>query len=362
MPLTDRLCAGAKPADRPRYLIDGEGLYLKISRTGTKTWMYRSRTGGDQWKKLGRYPAMTLLQARNRAAEAAGNGFVMRTVREAYAEYLPVLRRSYGSHGEIERRFHADILPRLGEQQLDRVTRVQVSQALQTIVARGALVAANRTLPDLKNFFAWCVEKGWINANPAREITRRSVGGKEKSRERALTEDELRRFIPHLDKQTGRFSYLTRLALGLILLTGQRPSEVLGYDERERAGCWWTIPAERTKPRRAQKVYLSPQARHLFKLAVQLAGSRPFEGTTHRIISKAVLRLQFDPPFTPHDLRRTMSTRLADMGVMPHVIEKMLNHRMEGTMAIYNRAEYLPERQAAWRLWGRWLAKIRRET
>ncbi len=49
--------------------------------------------------------------------------------------------------------------------------------------------------------------------------------------------------------------------------------------------------------------------------------------------------------YTPHDLRRTMATRLSDLGVMPHVIEKMLNHQMEGVMAVYNRAEYLEERK-----------------
>lgn len=56
--------------------------------------------------------------------------------------------------------------------------------------------------------------------------------------------------------------------------------------------------------------------------------------------------------FTPHDLRRTGATRLADLGVAPYVIEKILNHAMEGVLAVYNKAEYLEERRAALEMWG----------
>ncbi len=73
-------------------------------------------------------------------------------------------------------------------------------------------------------------------------------------------------------------------------------------------------------------------------------------------LSRAVLRMRAEGllkvEFTPHDLRRTFSTRMADMGVMPHVVEKCLDHLMEGVMAVYNRSTYEPERRAAMALWG----------
>jgi integrase len=75
----------------------------------------------------------------------------------------------------------------------------------------------------------------------------------------------------------------------------------------------------------------------------------------HRVLSHALRRLKAD--YTPHDLRRTYASRLADLGVAPHVIEKLLDHKMVGVMAVYNRAEYWPERIAAQRLWDRKLAK-----
>jgi hypothetical protein len=54
-----------------------------------------------------------------------------------------------------------------------------------------------------------------------------------------------------------------------------------------------------------------------------------------------------------------MATWLAENEVAPHVIEKLLNHALGGVMAVYNRAEYLPDRRAAWLLWGRYLSSLR---
>lgn len=337
------------------FISDGDGLWVRITPAGKKTFVVRSDRGGKtRWKVIGYYPTMTLLEARNRASDAKGRGFVRRTVQEAYLEYKTLLRRTYASWEEIDRRFESDLLPVLGDKSVDRVTRVDCSEAIQVIVARGSRVAANRTLADLKHFFTWCVERGWMEVNPADKITRRSAGGRERPKERALSTQELGRLISDLQV---RFSLRTRLALALLLATGQRPSEVLGIQDTEIKGTWWTIPAERTKPKRAHKVYLSPQARAILRLA----GSRPFRGLTHRTLDRAVMRLGWDIPFTPHDLRRTMATRLTDLGTNPIVIEKMLNHRLEGTMAVYNVAEFLPERREAWRLWGRHLAQLRRQ-
>lgn len=346
---------------KDKFVADGGGLYVRVTVTGKKTFVYRTQVGGtSRWRVLGHYPTMSLLQARNRAAQMATKGFVLHTVAEAYTEYLPTLRRAYDEPEQVESRFKRDILPQLGARRLLDVDRAAVSEVLQKIVDRGSPVAANRTLPDLKHFFAWCVERGWLEKDPALGITRKSVGGRERGKRRTLSFEELQRFIPEL--RGTRLALKTRLALALILLTGQRPSEVLEFHvaQLQPGGYWWFVPAAHTKTKDAdQKVYLSSLARHLLKLAIQQFGKRPF-GFHHTTLSQAVRRLKWDPPFTPHDLRRTMSTRLADLGVAPHVVEKMLNHKMEGVMAVYNRAEYLPERRAAWRLWGAKLAQLRR--
>ena len=55
-------------------------------------------------------------------------------------------------------------------------------------------------------------------------------------------------------------------------------------------------------------------------------------------------RNEFEPPFTPHDIRRTVATRLNDAGIAPHIVEKMLNHHLQGVMRVYNKAQYEDER------------------
>jgi integrase len=69
-------------------------------------------------------------------------------------------------------------------------------------------------------------------------------------------------------------------------------------------------------------------------------------------------RGHIEPPFTAHDLRRTFSTRLNGLGVMPQVVEKLLNHVLEGVLAVYNLHEYALERAAALELWTKELERI----
>lgn len=358
--ITDRHIKYLRPTDKVQYLCDEGGLYLKVSAAGTKTWTWRSQEARNRrWIKIGRYPAMSLLEARQKTQELNSIGVkALRTVQSAYLEYLPQLRRHYASHGEIERRFWVDVLPFIGEKRIDEVTRQDLSDILHHIVQRGSPVAANRTFADVNHFMNYCVARGWISSNPLLGVTRRHIGGKEIPKDRNLSFDELELFIPALLED--RFALETRLALGLLLTTGQRSGEILGLHKREVDRTWWHIPPERTKNRKEQKVYLSPQARALLRIAFKHFGARPFSSDT-RALAKALSRLEWPEPFTPHDIRRTVATRMADLGVLPHVIEKVLNHRAPGVVAVYNRAEYLPERKAAWRLWGRHLAALRRQ-
>ena len=95
-------------------------------------------------------------------------------------------------------------------------------------------------------------------------------------------------------------------------------------------------------------------------------GSAPVSG-----FSKAKIRLDQEilklapemplPGWTLHDLRRTIATGLADMGVLPHITEKILNHNpkaLSGVAGIYNRHEYLAERKAAIGTWDQRVAML----
>jgi integrase len=233
----------------------------------------------------------------------------------------------------------------MGTRDIATITRRDISGVVQKIIDRGSPVAANRTLADLNHLFQFAWERGYVEVNPCSGFSRKSAGGREKPRDRALDWDEIESLFG-----TEYDSPVTRVALYICLLTGQRASEVLWIMTQPPAR-WVELPD--TKSGRPHKVYLSVQVRAALKLLNGLPPPR-----SHRVLSHALRRV--GASFTPHDLRRTMATRLADLGIAPHVTEKMLNHQMEGVMAVYNHAEYLPERKAAWRLWGAEIAKKRR--
>lgn len=345
MKLTDRQIRSLKADAKDQFYADGEGLYLRVSKSGTKTFHYRKQAAGkNAWVKLGTYPETSLLQARTLLTQLT-SGNELATVESVYKLFRKVVLCKYKRPEISESRFALDILPKLGNKAVALVTKRDITNVLQGILDRGSPVSANRTLADLKHFFQFAWERGYIETNPSDGVTRKAIGGKEAPRDRALSWEEIGSFLATL--RVCGMDIGTKAALYLCLLTGQRASEVL---EIMRTG---SCDLATTKSGRVHKVHFSIQVRAVLKL---LRGLPPPKD--HRVLSHALRRIS--ATFTPHDLRRTMATRLPDLGVMPHIIEKMLNHKMEGVMAVYNHAEYLPERQAAWSLWGYELAKKRR--
>lgn len=354
--LSDRAIRALKPASKHQFIADGNGLYLRVQPTGAKTWMYRSRVGGTaRWITIGNYPTLSLLNARRKVLDLAGSQLPENVTFEfAYDEYFKRIASRYERPEIIEQRVKANLLPSLRTRALGGITRAELTSVLHAIVDRGSPVMANRTLADVKHIFEYAVSRGWLNENPAERITRKIIGGKEGSRDVTLSFDAIQAFLKLLleDFHGKRGMHVTTVAgLYLCLLTGQRASEVLWVISNWAGERLITVPC--TKMNRPHKIHLSRQARATIRL---LSGTKP--PNDHRVMSHALRRLSAE--FTPHDLRRTMATRLSDLGVAPHVIEKMLNHQMTGVMAVYNRAEYLDEREAAWVLWGRKIAELRR--
>lgn len=356
MALSDRAIKNLKPTDKHQFVADGAGLYLRVHPTGTKTFVLRSRRNGKaRWISLGEYPTMSLLEARKAALGASGKELPgKRTVQQAYDLWIKQVRKTYKSPGQVEWRAGKYVLPALGGKQLASIRRADLADLLST-VAEKAPVSANRVLTDLKLLFSYSVERGWIEDSPAAALTQKAAGGREESRSRVLSDDELGRFISLL--RSDRFADKTRLALALALLTGQRSGEVRGLTDLEIKNNTWELPAQRAKNGVACVVTLTPVVTLTLRYAFKF-GAKPFDGMEGQVLSRAMARMKFEPNATPHDLRRTMATWMADNGVLPHVVEKCLNHKMAGVMAIYNRAEYTAEKAAAWRAWHRHLLRL----
>jgi integrase len=413
---TVKALEAAKPRASDYYLRCERGLFLRVYPSGRKAFVYRFEVDGKSRKvenarAFGHGPdRISLEQARlwaseQRALRLAGRDPVLaaaglRSLRRlrltpsgdypagtfgAVAEefFVRVIAREYRRPGDVRRILDADLLPDLGRRPIKELRLAEVQQSLNKIVDRGSPVAANRALLVAKKVFRYARTQGLIEFNPLGDISRRDVGGKEGERERALTFAELATFWRVIAAHEG-LSWQVRGCLQLLVLTGQRIGETLAArwgDVDLKAGTW-SMPAENTKSGRAHLVHLSPLALELLE---SIRGRDGREGARkaqeplfcadevddqpveRRSVTRALDRLQTPPAknvpaelpierFTPHDLRRTFRSRLSDLGIAPHVAEKLIAHRLGGVLQIYDRAEYLTERAAAMAAWD---AKLR---
>lgn len=339
--LAERTIRSAKPSDKDQFLADGKGLYLRVTKHGDKVFLHKNQRGGKTtWTTLGHYPAMGLAEARAVLAKRK-SGRQAPTVKEAFDAYYKHLETQFRDPEQTQRMFEKELLPKHGDKQISMLERVDITDILQEVVDRGSPVMANRMLTQFRRFFDYCEDKGWVE-NLLEKVKRRNIGGKETPKDRNLSWDEIVSFLGNLPKWG--VTPGTKWALYGCLLTGQRASEVLTISPDGKVI---------TKMNREHQVPLTRLTR--FWLS-RIPSEIPRD---HRVLSHALRRIE--QTFTPHDLRRTFASRLADLEVAPHVIEKMLDHQMVGVMAVYNRAEYWPERLAAQKLWDRKLSKLRKK-
>ena len=344
--LSDRFIRNAKPG----MYADGGGLYLQVYATGKKAFLHRTQVGGRSTKRvIGHYPAMGLAAARE-AVEQLASGFVSMTVRDAFEEYFKHAGPRHRKPELLRRTFEKDILPTIADVKLEDLTRADLTRVFKIPVARGAPTTGNAALMATKTFLNYCEAMGWMQRNPIEKTKKETIGGPAKAKDRTLSWAEISDFLHWLADDKRQIEWGTRVGLYLCLLTGQRAAEVLSFRMTGRPYMEGDAKRTRAGPVR-YKVPLTPE----IKAAVTKFTPRPARPGT---LSQCMAREGFD--FTPHDLRRTFASRLADLGVFPHVVEKLLNHKMVGVMATYNRSEYWPERVEAQRMWGRKLRELRK--
>jgi len=278
----------------------------------------------------------------------------------------------------VIRMFEKDILPFIGNYKLKEITRREIfKKVLDPITDRGAKTQANKTLSTLKQMFNFGVERDLIQGNPISTVKKKSVGGLEKSRTRALEFEEVIQVFERLPKLG--ISQQVIFALKCITLTGCRPIEVTGaqWQEFDFDKMIWTIPAERVKQNKdGERTHKVPITQNMLILLDELRaafgylnskyvfpstttnksgpGEQPVDRhSLSRSISRKLEQLGVSK-FVPHDLRRTVSTRLGDddIGTDPIVIEKILNHQLQGVQGVYNMQGYMEKRRKALEEWG----------
>ncbi len=230
---------------------------------------------------------------------------------------------------------------------------------------------ANRTAALLVQLFKFGIHRRIVKSSPVQLLYR--PGGKEKPRERTLTDDEIKAFLTD-PKDATRFTRLSHV-ITLLLLTGQRRGELAlaRWTDVDLVQRTWTIPAENTKTGRGHVVPLTEWAVREFATLKRLAEGSPWvlpasTGTQHvdpkqltRGVSKCKKRFKARGiiQFTLHDLRRTCRTGMARLKVEPHIAERVLNHAQERIPGTYDRYEYQEEKRVALEKWANHLEMLR---
>jgi integrase len=391
--LTDRAVAAARTDRTQDDLRDTvvPGLTLRVYPSGRKVWgivWWNPDTQRRRWFKLGVYPGVALAQARNMAkaklgavadgadpqaerVEARQGGHTVADLAGEYLERYAARQKRAKSYKLDEQQLERYVLPAWGDRSAAEISRRDVKRLLEdlangTIAKRGEpTTTAPRSLRALlSKMFGWGVDEEILPANPAAGV---KLPVKPKSRNRVLSEDEIRTLWTELERLEEN-APVTAAAFRLLLLTAQRTGEVLGMMWSDVAGDLWTIPAERSKNHRSHRVPLSPQALDVLESLRPLTGSSPyvFESpvkpghplSTLKNTKKAIMRRSGMKPWTPHDLRRTAATHLTSGGTPRLVVERLLNHAEHGVAAVYDRSAYDAEKRRALLWWGRRVEQI----
>jgi len=396
-------------ADKPSH-----GLRLRVSPKGKKTWFYRYKLNGKTQKiTIGFYPGTTLKEARDQwrllsdlrqkgidpkthlqqqveakvegKAEAQQLAELEQAREEHYIvgrlvrDYIDAISPTYRSWERKEADLKRHLKPYLAWR-ADALSRGDVRDILATLRDANKPVAANRALASIRACYNWALKEDWpiikengknhrlglLTMNPAWQVT----ATPETSRERALSDKELRIFLRHLAKSGMPEIYQDALLVDL--LTGCRIGEVIAMQWQHIVDDEWRIPGELTKNGRAHTVYLSSQV--LTILAKYQGGLYVFShpdtqrghirrGTTGAMLRRALgVNVKVPEasrknslgvePFTPHDLRRTLATWLGENGVDEKIHDRMLNHYKKTVAAIYNRAKLNKPAREWWLKWG----------
>jgi len=386
--LTDAALKSLKPKDKPYKVADRDGMYALVTVKGTVSFRLDYRLNGRrETVTLGQYGSEGLSLARARekcidARRAIGEGKSPAIEKQREKRRLREAK-SFGEFGEkwltaapmadstrAMRRsiFERELLPVWRNRLLPEISPDDLRAHCAKIVDRGAPATAIHVRDILKQIYGFAILHGEKVVNPAEEVGPASIATFV-PKDRALSPAEIRVML----KQLERVATLPTIRLGmrLFLLTMVRKSELQDavWDEVDFENAVWSIPKERMKRTKAHNVYLSRQALDIMIALKTCAGNSryllpsrydadapmsraTFNRITYAVVEQAKAEGLPLEPFTVHDLRRTGSTLLNELGFNRDWIEKCLAHE-EGrsSRGVYNKAEYELQRRHMLQEW-----------
>lgn len=373
-------------------LADGGGLSYEITPTGVKRWLYRYRLGGKQQMHiLGRYPTLSLEQARKEHRKA--RKLVKQGINPARVKRKEKLANSEREKSDKDKRIKSfeyvafewveqkrggwshdhtqavlstlknDVFNKIGDKAVDSIAPPEVLQILRAIEGRGSLEIAKKILQRMNAVFRYAIQTGRATYNPAADM-QGVLKIKPVNHLPAVFDKDLSKLLKEITVNQ-RINVTTKLALQFLAVTACRSGEVRNahWSEVDLDGKEWHIPAERMKMKRGHIVPLSKQALAVLNRAGKLFGTdglifpsvRDFnKPMSDNAMSKALRDMGYRGKATPHGFRSSFSSMAYEQSGFPsEVIEKALAHEEKNKVkGAYNRAEYLGQRHQLMQWWG----------
>ena len=386
--LTDTALKNLKPNGSLYKVSDRDGMYVTVAASGAVTFRYDYRLNGRrETLTIGRYgpSGLSLARAREKCIDARRALAEGRSPAQEKQREKRRLKeaKSFGEFGErwlkeakmadstrAMRRavFERDILPAFRNRLLTEIVPEDLRKMCARVKDRGAPATAVHVRDIVKLIYSFAILHGEKVTNPADEVGPSSIATFV-PKDRSLSPTEIRIML----KQLEHVATLPTIRLGmkLFLLTMVRKSELQDavWDEVDFENAVWTVPKERMKRSKAHNVYLSQQTLDIMIALKTCAGNSPYllpsryeadqpmsRATFNRVTYAVVERAKAEglplEPFTVHDLRRTGSTLLNELGFNSDWIEKCLAHEDgRSSRGIYNKAEYEHQRRHMMQEW-----------
>lgn len=430
--LTDLLIKNLKPKAKEHIVREKGGFGVRVLPSGRKVFFFMYRIDGQRrFLNLGTYKdthypnGVTLANAHAefeselakvkllKAGRAEGVDPVLvkvskkaereelrqaSTVNDLIDEYIMKHAEKFKRSWQEDKRLLAkDASPYWGSRKAADIKKRDVVLLLEKIVERGSPGTANSFFRCVRKMFNWAVERDILVHSPCDGV---KMPAPINTGVRTLSENEIKNLWNNLDAAS--VSNEIKRAIKLIFVTAQRPGEVIGMhtDEIDKDGRWWTIPVERSKNKKAHRVYLTDSALELIDVLtvtdektgnivpkgfiftsprmkkVEMEGKdgrveieEKEQPISEKSLSKAIRRNIEWPVlhkgkqifgadrkpvtenrlgvehFTPHDGRRTAATIMSQIGIMDEVIDAVLNHTKQGIIKTYNQNKYDQEKQ-----------------
>lgn len=366
-------------AEKLTKISDGGGLMVRITKAGAITWLYKYRLGGRETEAilatLGKYPDLTLAKAREMRdqcrrwlAEGRDPQRMLKldrettlkpvTVKDALEYWLTeYVDGNLVNAVRYRERFEIHVYPYIGDMALsDCETHYWLKCLART--KKKAPSVAGMILQMSQQAFKFCRIRRYAVCNALDGLSAQDIGVKHNKRKRVLTNRELTDLVVALNSDF--FSPYYQELFYLLVVFGARTVEVRlsGVNEWDLNAMLWTVPEAHSKT--GEKIIrpiperILPRIKRLKevnKKSGYLLGEFKENTAVSSTGGRVCERLGHSERWRLHDLRRTFSTGMNDLGIPPHIVELLLGHSLGGVMAVYNRSQYLPEKLDALNKW-----------